>query len=67
MELLDFIRELRRSTGPSRLIVVAPTGIQATGQLESPEPADLAQWEKRLRGLHDPALTVRPWSEGAAS
>ena len=66
MELLDFIRELRQSAGPRRLIIVAPTGIHATGRLTPPRPSDLARWEKRLRGLHDPALTVRPWSEGGA-
>jgi len=67
MELLDFLRDLRRSAGPRRLIVVAPTGIQSTGQLAPPRAADLAQWEKRLRHLQDPALTVRPWSEGGAA
>ncbi len=66
MELLDFIRDLRRTAGPRRLIVVTPTGIRASGQLAPPEPGDLAQWEKRLRGLQDPALSVRPWTEGAA-
>jgi hypothetical protein len=66
MELLDFIRDLRRAAGPRRLIVVTPTGIRASDQLAPPEPGDLAQWEKRLRGLQDPALSVRPWTEGAA-
>jgi hypothetical protein len=66
MELLDFIRDIRQSVGPRRLIVVAPTGIQSTGRLTAPEPADLAQWEARLRRLQDPALAVRPWSEGGA-
>ena len=66
MELFDFIRDLRESAGPRRLIIVAPTGIQTTGGLTPPEPADLAQWEKRLRRLQDPALAVRPWSEGEA-
>ena len=66
MELLDFIRELRQSVGSRRLIIVAPAGIQATGQLTPPQPADLVQWEKRLRSLQDPALAVRPWSEGGA-
>jgi hypothetical protein len=66
MELLDFIRELRQAAGPRRLIVVSPVGIQATGQLTPPREDDLAQWEKRLRRLQDPALAVRPWSDGEA-
>jgi hypothetical protein len=66
MELFDFIHDLRQSAGPRRLIIVAPTGIQTTGQLTSPEPTDLAQWEKQLRRLQDPALVVRPPLEGVA-
>lgn len=65
MELIDFIRDLRRAVGPRRLIAVVPTGIRPPGRLAPPEPGDLAQWEKRLRGLHDPALTVRGWPEEA--
>jgi len=64
MELFDFIRDIRQSAGPRRLIIVAPTGIQATGRLTAPQPADLARWEARLRRLQDPALAVRSWSEG---
>jgi hypothetical protein len=66
MELLDFVRELRQSVGPTRLILVAPVGIQTGGRLAPPEPADLARWEKRLRDLRDPALAVRSWHEGGA-
>ena len=67
MELIDFLRDLRQSAGPRRLIIVAPTGIQTTGQLTPPRAADLAQWEKRMRRLQDPALSVRPWPEGGAA
>jgi hypothetical protein len=66
MELLDFIRELRQSAGPRRLIIVAPAGIHTAGRLTPPRPADLAQWKKLLRRLQDPALAVRPWSEGGS-
>jgi hypothetical protein len=66
MELFDFIRDLRQSAGPRRLIIVAPTGIQTTGQLTPPQPADLVQWEKQLRRLQDPALAVRTWPGGGA-
>jgi len=67
MELIDFLRDLRQSAGPRRLIIVAPTGIQTTGQLTPPRAADLAQWEKRMRRLQDPALSVRPWPQGGAA
>lgn len=66
MELLDFVGELRRSAGPRRLIIVAPVAVQDAGRLASPAPADLAHWEKRIRDLRDPALTVRGWPGGGA-
>lgn len=65
LELLDFLRDLRRAGGSRRILMVVPLGLeQAGGGDWQPLPAaGLERWQRRLRSLGDPGLVVRSWPE----
>jgi hypothetical protein len=63
LELLDFLRDLRRAGGNRRVLVVVPLGLgEAEGGPWQPLPAvELERWRRRLQRLGDPGLVVRSW------
>jgi len=66
MELLDFLGELRRGLGPRRLLAVCLVGLGEGGKVTHPTEAEVALWERKLRGTGDASLLVRSWPEGGS-
>jgi hypothetical protein len=54
----DFISELRQALGKGRPVVVALCNRAEDGALLPAEPAQCAQWRRRLAELGDPWLRV---------
>jgi hypothetical protein len=65
LELLDFLRDLRRAIGHGRLMVLCPVG-WATKENQPIPPAEihLIPWRNQVASLHDPDLALRPWPGG---
>ncbi|MBE7498798.1 MAG: DUF2868 domain-containing protein [Verrucomicrobiales bacterium] len=69
LELLDFLRDLRRAAGNRRILVVVPLGLagEEGGSWQPLPAAELERWRRRLRSLGDPGLVVRSWPERPAA
>jgi hypothetical protein len=58
LELLDFLQAVRRELGRQRPIVVLPVGADDGSSITVPRPDHLQVWQKKLRRLADPWLSV---------
>lgn len=63
LECLDFLRALRQAGGPHRRIVVLPVSLGGDRRIRRCSEDNLRVWQRKLRSLGDPALSVAAWPQ----
>jgi len=60
MELVDFLKQLRASATNATPIIIVPAGVGSEALIADGTPDQVEIWKRKIAGLGDPWLEVRP-------